>query len=66
MSVETLVKISSGLGISADRLLFGSSEASPEDDIQQILQSVRQAHDPDQYQKYLEIIRTIAGIIDRL
>ncbi|MDO4265451.1 MAG: helix-turn-helix transcriptional regulator [Eubacteriales bacterium] len=66
MSVETLVKISKGLKISVDRILFGDAASTSDDEVSHICQAVRQAHDPDQYKKYLEIIRTLAGIIDRL
>ncbi|MFT4105531.1 MAG: helix-turn-helix transcriptional regulator [Lacrimispora sp.] len=65
MSVETLVKISKGLGVSADELLFGDV-LQKLDESSRILSGIQRRVDEKQFEKYLMIIKNIATIIDRL
>lgn len=65
MSVETLVKISKGLGVSTDKILFGDI---PDKELwmKQLLGRIRSNADEEQFEKYLNIIKTISTIIDQL
>lgn len=65
MSVETLIKISTGLGISTDSLLFGDISQRKEQ-LSYILGQIRGNTDEKQFEKYLEVIKTLATIIDKL
>lgn len=65
MSVETLIKISVGLGISTDSLLFGDSPRHAEQ-LTDILGKIRSNTDEKQFEKYLAVIKTLATIIDKL
>lgn len=65
MSVETLVKISKGLGVSADELLFGNIPQKSEE-ASRLLLGIQRRVDEKQYEKYLMIIENIATIIDKL
>ena len=65
MSVETLVKISKGLSVSADQLLFGE-EMGEEQSAMGILSQVREKGDLVQYKKYLDIMKAVSTIIDKL
>ena len=65
MSLETLARISKGLGVSTDQLIFGCGE-NMEQSIQQILFQIRNQGDETQYRKYLDIMKAISAIIDKL
>ncbi|MCC8046442.1 MAG: helix-turn-helix domain-containing protein [Clostridiales bacterium] len=65
MSLETLAKISRGLSVSADVLLFGSSASSSEM-LSDLQEELRRAGDETQVEKYLLIIRQLSKIIDQL
>lgn len=62
MSVETLVKVSKGLKISVDYLLFGDEQ----DKLAEYLSEIQQTVDEKQMEKYLTIIKAVAGVIDKL
>ena len=65
MSLETLVKISKGLGISTDKILFGEI---PDKELwlELLLKEIQHDADETQFEKYLTIIKTISTIIDQL
>lgn len=65
MSLETLVKISRGLGVSSDNLLFGE-EVSRQDLLQETLSNVQCRVDKNHFDKYLSVINAIATIVDKL
>lgn len=65
MSLETLVKISRGLGVSSDNLLFGE-EVSRQDLLEETLSNVQCRVDKNQFNKYLSVINAIATIVDKL
>ncbi|MEY8356771.1 helix-turn-helix transcriptional regulator [Lachnospiraceae bacterium 54-53] len=65
MSIETLVKISKGLGVSADELLFGNIPQKSEE-ASRLLLGIQRRVDEKQFEKYLMIIENIATIIDKL
>jgi len=65
MSVETLFKISIGLGVSADTLLFGNVPQKSEEALRLLL-GIQGKVDEKQFEKYLLIIKNIATIIERL
>lgn len=62
MSVETLAKVSKGLKISVDYLLFGDEQ----DKLAEYLSEIQQTVDEKQMEKYLTIIKAVAGVIDKL
>lgn len=62
MSVETLAKVSIGLKISVDYLLFGDEQ----DKLAEYLSEIQQTVDEKQMEKYLTIIKAVAGVIDKL
>ena len=66
MSLETLARISKGLCVSTDQLIFGCGEKTEEDDILHLLSQIRNQEDEVQYRKYLNIIKAISTIIDKL
>lgn len=65
MSVETLVKISRGLGVSLDQLVYGEF---PEEgrQLETLLQDIRRKADDQQYEKFFLLIKTLSEIIDQL
>lgn len=65
MSLETLMKISKGLGISTDKILFGEI---PDKELwmELLLKEIQHDADETQFEKYLTIIKTISTIIDQL
>lgn len=64
MSIETLSKIAQGLGISVDTILL---EKNPDrEQLEEIFQQVKNRTTDAQFNKYLSIIKAIAGIIDTL
>lgn len=65
MSVETLVKISKGLSVSTDRLLFGQ-EMDEEQGAMQVIAQVKEKGDEVQYKKYLDIMKAVSTIIEKL
>ena len=66
MSLETLARISKGLCVSTDQLIFGCGEKTEEDDILHLLSQIRNQEDEVQYKKYLNIIKAISTIMDKL
>jgi len=65
LSVETLGKISKGLGVSTDVLLFGE-DLKKQDMLVDVLSEVQRKADEKQFEKYLAVIKSIAAIIDQL
>ena len=65
MCLETLAKLSKGLGVSTDQLIFGGAE-NAEQSILQLLAQIRSQRDEIQYGKYLNIMKAISTIIDKL
>ena len=64
MSLETLIKISYGLNISADTILFGNNPHT--DQLDKLLHQIRKSSDDAQFKKYLSIIKAVSGIVDDL
>ena len=62
MSVETLAKVSKGLQISVDYLLFGNEQ----DELAEHLSGIQRTVDEKQMEKYLTVIKAVAGVIDKL
>lgn len=65
MSVETLIKLVKGLGVSADEILFYNNPYDTERFLQ-IVRSAKRTYSPEQFEKYLIIISQLAEIIDQL
>lgn len=65
MSIETLGKISKGLGVPTDWLLFGDITESQEE-FMTLLTELQRGADEEQFKKYLAIIKSISTIIDIL
>ena len=65
MSLETLARISKGLRVSTDQLIFGCAE-NTEQNLRQILSQIQNQGDETQYRKYLDIMKAISTIIDKL
>lgn len=65
MSVETLVKLSEGLGVSADSLLYGDSPHEQKL-LSDVMTRVKLNADPEQFEKYLTIMEAVSGIVDKL
>lgn len=65
MSVETLMKVSKGLNVSADYILFGE-DGYGEDTMLEFIEVLRRNTDVRQFEKYVEIIRAISGVIHKL
>lgn len=65
MSVETLVKISRGLGVSLDYLVYGEI---PEEgnQLEELLQDIHRRTDEQQYGKFLLLMKTLSKIVDQL
>lgn len=64
MSVETLVKIARGLSVSTDQLLFGNE--NEEEQALRILSQIKENGNETQYKKYLDIMKAVSTIIDKL
>lgn len=62
MSVETLAKVSKGLKVSVDYLLFGNEQNELADHLSEIQRMV----DENQMGKYLTVMKAVAGVIDKL
>ncbi len=62
MSIETLAKISQGLNLPVDYLLFGETQ----DELALHLSEIKHLVGDDQMEKYLTVIKAIAGIIEQL
>ena len=65
MSVETLARISQGLHVSVDYLLFGA-DLEQKDDLLLVLEELRRNADDRQYEKFLAIMRAVSTVIDKL
>ncbi|MDO5407374.1 MAG: helix-turn-helix transcriptional regulator [Eubacteriales bacterium] len=65
MSVETLMKVSTGLKVSADYLLFGNS-AEKQDALAVHLRKLQSTVDESQMEKYMTVIEAVAGVMDQL
>lgn len=65
MSVETLVKISRGLSVSVDQLLFGEV-TDEEQSAMRVIAQVKEKGDAVQYKKYVDIMKAVSTIIDKL
>ena len=65
MSVETLIKISRGLSVSTDQLLFGEV-TDEEQGAMRIIAQVKEQGDEIQYKKYLDIMKAVSTILDKL
>lgn len=64
MSVETLAKISAGLGVSTDYLIFGEQRENAS--LEEILLEIQKKANPKQFKKYMIILKTLSSIIDKL
>ncbi len=62
MSIETLAKISQGLNLPVDYLLFGETQ----DELALHLSEIKHLVGDNQMEKYLTVIKAIAGIIEQL
>lgn len=62
MSVETLAKVSKGLKVSVDYLLFGNEQ----DELADHLSEIQRTVDEKQMGKYLTVMKAVAGVIDKL
>ena len=65
MSVETLARISQGLHVSVDYLLFGGN-LEQKDDLLLVVEELRRNADDRQYEKFLAIMRAVSTVIDKL
>jgi transcriptional regulator with XRE-family HTH domain len=65
MSIETLVKIAHGLGVSADYLLFGSA-SQKRDVVAEIISEIQKKSNDEQFDKYLTIMKAVSSVIDKL
>jgi len=65
MSLETLVKITRGLDISADFLLFGDT-TNELDEIDSFLKGLQRTLSREQFLKYLTLIKAVASVIDQI
>ena len=65
MSIETLGKISKGLGMSTDWLLFGEITEGQEE-FMMLLAELQRGADEKQFKKYLSIIKSISTVMDIL
>ncbi len=65
MSVETLVKISRGLDVSLDYLVYGDVPDEQES-LKLLLEDLYRRADKQQYEKFLMLIHTLSKIVDQL
>lgn len=65
MSLETLAKVSKGLTVSADYIMFGE-EVACDQSASEFVEFVQKNSEQKKFEKYMEIIKTIAAIIDKL
>lgn len=65
MSVETLVKLSEGLGISVDSLLYGDDSRESKL-VSDLLAKVKRDSDAKQFEKYLMIMEAVLKVADKL
>ena len=65
MSVETLMKISQGLHVSKDYLLFGD-EGDAETAITAVVENVQRECDEKQFERYMAIIEALSLIVHKL
>lgn len=65
MSVETLVKISRGLKVSLDYLIYGETSEEGRQ-LEELLEDIHRRADAQQYEKFLLLMKTLSGIIDQL
>ncbi len=65
MSVETLVKLSEGLGVSVDSLLYGD-DSREKKLLADVMAKVKKEADMGQFEKYLMIMEAVSKIADRL
>lgn len=65
MSVETLARLSQGLHVSVDYLLFGEEEEQ-KDDLLLLLSELRRNADEKQYEKYLAIMKAVSTVVNKL
>lgn len=67
MSVETLVKISNGLRVSTDYLLYGDMDTlAKQDKLMACLAGLRRKMDEAQIERLLTIMEAVADIIDKI
>jgi len=69
MSIETLARISVGLNVSADHILFGSLSGETSEDqnsMVSFLTRLQAAAGEKQFKKYCIVIKNLAEIIDKL
>lgn len=65
MSLETLIKISKGLEISTDALLFGETFDKQEILIE-LLTNIQQKTSEKQFEKFLMLAKSLSTVIDKL
>lgn len=65
MSVETLMKISKALNVSTDYILFGDDRPNGST-VVELVEFLQKNSEPKQFEKYVEIMKTLSTIIDKL
>ncbi len=65
MSVETLVKLSEGLGVSVDSLLYGD-DSRERKLLSDVMAKVKKDTNIGQFEKYLMIMEAVSRIADKL
>lgn len=65
MSVETLIKISRGLEISTDVLLFGEA-LDKQEALIELLTNIQQKASEKQFEKFLMLTKSMSTVIDKL
>lgn len=65
MSLDTLVRVSKGLNLSLDFLVYGEGKVG-NDELSVILSDILHRYGEKQLERYLEVIRALSGIADKL
>ncbi len=65
MSLDTLVRVSEGLDLSLDLLVYGKGKEE-KDELSAMLSEILHRYGEKQLERYLEVIRALSGIADKL